>query len=264
MTKTVLELDLAGYSDIARQLEEHMGVQIVSKFNDQIQGFVDAGLAAVGVERSQVVMATTGDGAILMFDRAEDAHRFAQAAHEATQTHNSTRTVASSKRWFRMGAATGDIDVREKEGRREIAGVTIANAVRFEGAARVGEIVIDVATYDALPDALRKFYGEEEEVKGKRSEKFRARRCAMIPNETGTEAEPTVAGVLGLFDQLHPRDQLHRVMLLISMPAEHRPADTLPVARRQDQILDWAVGRSGGLKLLAATLRDLIEKQHRP
>jgi hypothetical protein len=264
MTKTVLELDLAGYSDIARQLEENLGVRTVSQFNDQIQEFVDAGLTAIRAERSQVVMATTGDGAILVFDRPEDAHRFARAAHEATQEHNATRTAASAKRWFRMGAATGDVDMREVAGHREIAGITIANAVRFESAARVGELVIDIATFDGLPASLRRLYGEEEEVQGKRKETFRARRCAMIPVEATTKAEPTIAGVLDLFDQLHPRDQLQRVMLLISMPVEHRPAETLPVSRRQEQILDWAAGRTSGLKHLDATLRGLIEKQHRP
>jgi class 3 adenylate cyclase len=264
MTKTVLELDLAGYSDIARQLEEQLGVRTVSQFNVQIQGFVDVGLDAVSAERSQVVMATTGDGAILVFDRAENAHRFAQAVHDATRTHNEKVSIASSKRWFRMGAATGDIDVREVDGHREIAGVTIANAVRLESAARVGEIVIDTTTFESLPTALRRSYGEEEEVKGKRKETFRARRCVMAPSEAGTATEPTVVGVLNLFDQLHPRDQLQRVMILISMPVEHRPAETLSVSRRQEQILDWAAGHPSGLKNLDVTLRSLIEKQHRP
>ena len=70
--KTVVELDLVGYSDAFRALEENVGVEVVARFNDQIQGFVDAGLSAVGTQRARVVLATTGDGAILAFDRPGD------------------------------------------------------------------------------------------------------------------------------------------------------------------------------------------------
>ena len=38
--KTVVELDLAGYNDAARTLEEHLGVAVVPQLNDQIQKFV--------------------------------------------------------------------------------------------------------------------------------------------------------------------------------------------------------------------------------
>jgi hypothetical protein len=64
--KTVLELDLVGYSDVARNLEQQVGVEVVARFNDQIQEFVDVGLAAIQSNREDVVRATTGDGAILV------------------------------------------------------------------------------------------------------------------------------------------------------------------------------------------------------
>jgi len=181
MKKTVLELDLAGYSTIARTLEENLHAPIVLQFNQQIQSFVDAGLAAIDALRQKTVMATPGDGALLVFDSAEDAHRFAEAVHQATQSHNAEKTLSSARRWFRMGAATGDIAMESRNGGgHEIAGVTIANAVRLEAAARIGELVIDVATYCDLPSELKAIYGPEEDVIGKREEKFRARRCVMI------------------------------------------------------------------------------------
>ena len=62
--KTVVELDLRGYSDIARELEEQFSAEIVAKFNDQIQGFVDVKLQAVSIPREQTMIATTGDSAI--------------------------------------------------------------------------------------------------------------------------------------------------------------------------------------------------------
>ena len=44
-------------------------------------------------------------------------------------------------------------------------------------------------------------------------------------------------------------------MLLVSMPVEFQPPDTLRLSRRQEQVLDWVAGRTGGLKELEAALR---------
>jgi class 3 adenylate cyclase len=187
--KTVVGLDPMGYSDIARELEEHFSGELIATLNDQIQSFVDAGLRAVNLPREQAVMATTGDGTILVFDHAEYAHHFAEAVHEATQEYNATRTIASAKRWFRIGIATGDITVEHTaDGGRQITGLPIINAVRLEAVARIGEVLIDVATFTALPAELQTKYGGEEKVTGKRHETFHVRRCVMI---SGGAAWPT-------------------------------------------------------------------------
>ena len=55
MKKTVIELDLKGYSDIARELEEHLSAEVVMQFNEQIQTFVDAGLQATESRREETV-----------------------------------------------------------------------------------------------------------------------------------------------------------------------------------------------------------------
>ena len=106
-TKTVLELDLAAYSDIASALEENLDVQAVKTFQDQIQSFVDVGLSELGLLREQLVFATAGDNALLIFDDPAVMHRFAKIVQEATVKHNRKKSVESAKRWFRMGAATG-------------------------------------------------------------------------------------------------------------------------------------------------------------
>src|SRR5437868_11181542 len=95
--KTVVELDLAGYSDITPAVEIDPGV--VARLNAQIQEFVNAGLKSTGAEREQVLLKTTGDGTILAFDRSEEAHRFAVGVHRATQEYNAARSVALSQRW---------------------------------------------------------------------------------------------------------------------------------------------------------------------
>lgn len=262
-TKTVVELDLKGYSDIAREIQGHFTAEIVGKFDEQIQSFVDAGLDAIRVLRDDAVCATTGDGAILVFDRAEHAHAFAKAVHKATGEHNSERTLPSTKRWFRIGAATGDLSITRNRNKKQIAGSVIVDAVRLETAAGTGELLVDVATYDAMPARLKRLYGAEEEVAVK-GEKFRARRCVMVPSPTVAPVVPTVESVLGRFDQLSPRDQFLGVMRLIGMPTASRPADALELFQRQNEILDWAAEQPDGLKTLESALSLLIKKQAHP
>src|SRR5262245_33832187 len=127
MILTTVELDLVGYSSLASVYEEGLGPRTVAELNQQIQEFVDEGLEAVGVERRDALVATTGDGAILTFPEPAQAHRFAFAVHQATLRHNSTRTEPSGMRYFRMGAATGDITLQvDADGTRKAAGMTIA------------------------------------------------------------------------------------------------------------------------------------------
>src|SRR5580700_6513269 len=102
LTKTILEMDLVAYSDVARMLEENLNVAAVKEFQDQIQHFVDHGLTAVGLRRHDVVMATAGDNAILMFNDAATMHKFAQTVQENTLNYNNTRSIDLAKRWFRM------------------------------------------------------------------------------------------------------------------------------------------------------------------
>ena len=176
--KTVLELDLVAYSDIARALEENLDVQAVKTFQDQIQSFVDIGLKELHLRRDDVVLATAGDNAILIFENAALLHHFAKVVQEATEKHNRQRSVESAKRWFRMGAATGPVLIIPEE--RRIVGTTVARAVRLEAAAEKGELLIDSDTFHALPEDLKKCYSAEEIVSGKRDELFNVRRCAFV------------------------------------------------------------------------------------
>jgi class 3 adenylate cyclase len=147
-TKTVLELDLASYSDISRFLEENLDVYAVKHFQDQIQSFVDCGLEQVGRKREEVVLGTAGDNALLVFEDAAVMHRFAEAMQRAVASHNREKTVDFAKRCFRMGAATGPVLLLQAE--RRIVGTTVARAVRLEAAAKIGQLLVDVATYDRV------------------------------------------------------------------------------------------------------------------
>jgi len=187
--KTVLELDLASYTDIARSLEENLDVYAVKAFEDQVQSFVDHGLTHVDLKRDEVVLGSAGDNAILVFEESGVMHRFAEAVQQAVATHNLSKTIDSAKRWFRMGAATGSILVIPEE--RRIVGTTVARAVRLEAAACNGQLLVDVATYNSLPESLRGAYGQEEVICGKRDERFAARRCTFVQPEMRSAKAPS-------------------------------------------------------------------------
>jgi class 3 adenylate cyclase len=278
MRKTVLELDLVAYSDIARVLEESMGPETVASLNDQIQAFIDKALIAIGLTRAMTVMVSTGDGAILGFDSANNAHNFTKALYDAARVHNETLRLPSSKRWFRVGGTTGDIVMRRREsGVFDIAGVKIADAVRLETAAAPGELLIDIATYEALDQSLRAYYGAQEQIEGKRDERIDARRCLFVPvpqEDLGWAVQrrprrsfdfgPLLKGVrhdiVQLFERLYPEEKLEQLIFLLEMPLDVQPSRNLPLASRRVEVLRWAASPVGpGVHVLEAELRFLLD-----
>jgi class 3 adenylate cyclase len=184
MKKTVVELDLVGYSTICANLEEGLDVNSVAQLNTQIQTFVDKGLTAVDARREEHVMQTAGDSAIIVFDSASKAHRFAQAVHDATSEHNSIRKKPLAKRVFRIGAAYGDIVMRSLAyGGFDIAGTTFSVAKRFEAAAQPGGFLIDEPTFESLDEDQRKCYAAKKRISGKRDEEFEG--YAFLMNADG-------------------------------------------------------------------------------
>lgn len=269
MVKTILELDLVGYSRIAKLLEELGSAAEVAGLNRQIQEFVDRGLAAVGARRADAVAATTGDGAILVLDAPEHAHHVARTVHAAGE-HNAGRTEPVTKRHFRTGAATGNIDIRPREtGGIDIAGVTIANAVRLEAAARPGELLIEAATYAGLPDRLKLEYTTEEIVPGKRDEVFRAHRCALCPPPAAPAPAPAKVNpttidrraLLGFLEKLYPQDRLARLIFLLGMPIGDQPSVRQTHNARVMEVVNWATSPVGpGLAALESEVRFVCEK----
>jgi hypothetical protein len=171
--------------------------------------------------------------------------------------------VPSGKRWFRIGIATGELDERPRPGGgREVAGTVIANTVRLEAAARPGQIVADRATFQSLPANLRKLYGPEERVRGKGSEEFAAHRSTVLTYSAAEEALEMLKSVLDLFDRLNPRDQLGRLMIMLNMPLQFRPAKTLTLFERQNVVLDWASSAAvTGFEGLSSAVKELIRRQ---
>ena len=184
--KTVVVVDLSRYSDIGKELEQHSGPAAVRELNAQIHGLIRSALETAGVAAEPLPYKNTGDGAIIALDGAEPASRFAEALHLAARAHNLKKDVPLAQRHFRVGVWTDTI-VLDREatpaGRIvvfELAGTAVANAVRLEGACRTGEVLISPDTWADLPGDMRRLYGDQEEVKGKRGERFRAHRRKVV------------------------------------------------------------------------------------
>jgi class 3 adenylate cyclase len=278
MKKTVVELDLIGYSTICDLLEEMAGVEAVTNLNKEIQAFVDAGLERIRAERAKVVMQTTGDGAILVLEQPADAHRFAEAVHEATHKHNERKNKPVGKRVFRIGAATGDLAMEQKEdGRYEMAGMTIARAVRLERKASPGGVLVDSDTHEGLTEQQKQLYQGPEQIAGKRDEMFSAYQCIMCPDAAKNveyfveqakqkpDAKPIKPATLGVererreilnrFELLKPH-HFSSLVFLMNIPVNRRPPDTVDLERQKKHILDWA-DQDGRLGELLLELRGL-------
>ena len=189
--KTVVGVDLCGFSDIGRELDAHCGPLVIHALKRQIEGFIWEGLRQCGVNggATQLPYVNTGDGAIIGLDSAQRASDFAEALLRACAAHNQDprrRTVDAARRRFRVGIWT-DVVVLERRVRPdgaivalEMAGIAVANAVRLQDACSPGEVLINTGTWAELPKTLRRLYGPEEQVHGKRGERFLAHRRCLV------------------------------------------------------------------------------------
>ncbi|MBI4660729.1 MAG: hypothetical protein HY735_17975 [Verrucomicrobia bacterium] len=278
MIRTVVELDLVAYSSIAEPYQQGLGAKTILQLNQQIQAFIDEGLRAVKARREDCVMETTGDGAILFFEHPTDIHVFSEAVHAATHEHNRTRSDPMAKRVFRIGAATGEVVMEPKPGGGfNIAGTTIAHAVRLEAKATPGGLLVDAATFEGLAGAQRQRYGPKRSVAGKRGEVFEAYGCVFsqegakdasgLADQTAS-AEPAANAMRG-FGRDQRRDVLTRfkslkshqyteLIFLLEIPIGQRPADSLNLDDRKGRILNWAE-EDEKLDDLLDVLRELTE-----
>jgi transcriptional regulator with XRE-family HTH domain len=198
--RVIVELDLARYSDIARHLEQSLGVAAVAALNDQIQALVRQALTDVGQRPEDALLLATGDGAILAFEEADVASLFAEAMHRAAEAANAGKDVELAQRHFRIGISSDQIVLEPQTGPGgdflgfKLAGSAVANAVRLEAACRTGEVLICSDTWAELPREMRRLYGPEEVVPGKRTERLRAHRRKVVEPAPGVPPKEEPSG----------------------------------------------------------------------
>lgn len=193
--KTVVSVDLSRYSDIARELEEHLDPQAVAALQRQIGSLIQTALnSALGLS-AQVPHVSTGDGAILLFDSAVAAVHFAEALQRLAHVHNATRQRPHAQRHFRVGVSTGAL-MLEGQGAGQcnvkFYGSAVSDAVRLDQACRTGEILVDEDTWAELDRDTRHAFGKQEEVAGKRAERYRAHRRTIVVRAPWDEDKSTV------------------------------------------------------------------------
>lgn len=257
--RTVVLVDLAGYSDLQRLFEESLGVSAARAFDAEIQRFIGAALTGAGGNVPDNVVMTTGDGAILSFKAADTALDFAARLHEGVGAHNRSVTEARAKRAFRVGAATGPLAIDKKTGAP--SGMTISRAARLEAKADLGGVLIDRVTYEAASPALRAAYRGPEDVPGKRDERFEAWRAQIDGAAQAPVARPlSHMQIVLLIDSDMQRltpDRMAVLMILLAIPPGQRPPPLLILAEQGAMILKWAYDNDR-LADLADALRGLL------
>jgi hypothetical protein len=170
----ILRFDFVGSKRVTDTLSDFAGSDGIRGYTDKIGELRDKALETV-IQNNQSnnirVLREEGDGAYVIFDDANHAHKFAQNLH------------CNEKRWmFRIGAAIGEIN--EEQGKQPV-GRPISDAQRLEAhGAECGGFCIDQATYDALDEDFKQNYSKKD-VKGKNyGEKgIVAWHCQMIAKD---------------------------------------------------------------------------------
>jgi hypothetical protein len=183
MNATVVEVDVINYSETAFRVERELGLgaEGLDLLNGQLRALVARAVKAAKLDPKKTIKHQSADGFVLSFLSADDAHHFSVKLHKLCIAENRLSTTTSAHRWFRIGAATGEL----YEGSRGIAGLLIIEAVRLEAGANKGHILIDEKTYKDLSLVCRNEYIEKlEPVIDKKDKVHFAYRCEVpVPEE---------------------------------------------------------------------------------
>lgn len=179
MKSTAVLVDLVGYSDMSRLLEDSLGVQATLSLNQQVQRLIGDALSEAGGTAADNVVMTTGDGALLTFTDPDRALDFAVRLNRCAARHNAGVTEPRARRVFRVGISTGEIAVDPDTG--SPAGMAISRAARLEAKADPGGVLIDSESWNAASDILKAAYIGPEDISGKRDEHFEAYRAQVDP-----------------------------------------------------------------------------------
>lgn len=182
--ETLVNVDMVGYSEVARYLEYVLSVDAVGLLGESIQAQIVAGLHGCGLDES-VVHGFTGDGAILRFSEARLAHDFAVRFLAVVDERNRQIPDPGLRRHYRMGAATGDIVSWGKQGSDERAGLVFTRSQRLESNGAPGHFLIDVTTFRGLTEEQASLYGEVEQIEVKHGVTVTAHRFVHRSPEPG-------------------------------------------------------------------------------
>ncbi len=156
--RTVVKLDMKSYSILAQELEAKAKTALaVLDLHGEIADEIDNALSQVGSTRAQALINTAGDGGILGFETAEQAHAFTKHMIANRNQMNAQCGLVKDRRFFRFAITTGEVASSPIVGVDD-AGDTIIRASRLEPEASLNGILIDHATYQKLPPEVQNTY----------------------------------------------------------------------------------------------------------
>jgi class 3 adenylate cyclase/TolB-like protein len=139
---TIVSADVAGYSRLMSRDEEGTHARLAALRRELLEPTIDA--------HGGVVVKTTGDGVLAEFPSVVEAMRAAIAIQEGAAARDAG-LPADQRIAFRIGVNLGDVIVEEDD----IYGDGVNLAVRLEGLAEPGGIVVSRAVRDHVRDRLQ-------------------------------------------------------------------------------------------------------------
>jgi class 3 adenylate cyclase len=239
MQYTVVELDMVGFTECAHRVEKLLGPDGVKLITEQMRGFALDALREMKIDAG-VIRDAAGDHMLLVFDRPDDADRFAVEFHETWAAHNAKHTDPANHYLFRLGIGTGELAAGE-----EVAGTTIIDAVRLEEGGQPGHVLINPATYDALSPRRRARYGQREHIriKGKKDGDYPAHRCVVVQPSTRPSGWVSREHVRNAKSRLP--DEVFAVELLRRPITLLRDAKGLTVTVNRGDVEDMLISNAG-------------------
>jgi class 3 adenylate cyclase len=260
---TVAFIDQVGYTKLAMSLEKEWGAKGIGELNGEIQAQIDAAIAFVGLSRVDCVVGTTGDGALLRFECADDAVVAAAALHTSSAMKASQEALSDRDWLFRVGIGTGEvaIDTDATEG-NGLAGTAIIRAARLEQFAKPGGTLIDVETWNGCSERQRVHFVGPEVVVAKHNHEIHGFRS--FPRHVLSQPEATSGGIampsdrqslmklaLTFMKKIIRSWQIDIIWLKLGAPMQDAPSANKTVRERYIDILSWADSHNKIIELIS-------------
>jgi len=247
---------------------DYLKKSALRKIEDEITGLLRESLFEIQIDSEEAIITTTGDGAILLFDRAVDAHKFAIALHLISKENNDSKSRNLKNRWFQIGASSGWLYRERHEGKSyDISGHNVAKAIYLRNAAKPGEVLVDLETYNQFHSTYQVLY-KEERMPFKLNTPLWYRRFAVYSEVDGERRAPEctiVNEAAGKSYSIHqlldliPERNISRLIYLMEMPIAEVPPNRLSPSERMNYIFKWAEQSEDLMKTLESWLNYLVK-----
>jgi class 3 adenylate cyclase len=178
LRSTFFFADFKGYTERVQILEQTAGPQAAVELRYKVAQYIEETFHRLKTEikpSDYQLIDTAGDGFFFHFREAKHAFLVAEGLQKLTSAHNAEVTDDIAKHLFRTGAATGDAAWE----RGKPVGHVVNVGSRLQSASTGGDLVVDQATFDALPHEMRQQFGQKEIIRDKHDKAYEVYRTAF-------------------------------------------------------------------------------------